>query len=181
MDYHGNGGTDGVRPGLPSTYSPPYNWWGASGMVIASDAAAWPYQLGRVVSLDGGVPDGTSNVDPRNREVPGQPSPRSQPVERRLRLGRWVSTATPSAAFGQFSPRQDRPARGAANRLRVLALSADESCGDPDIGWCAVPSQRQLVRLGTSGLVQRRHGRPEPSQDPLHRGPAGPAAGVCAG
>jgi prepilin-type N-terminal cleavage/methylation domain-containing protein len=62
MDYHGNGGTDAVRPGLPSTYSPPYNWWGASGMVIASDAAAWPDQLGRVVSLDGGVPDGTSNV-----------------------------------------------------------------------------------------------------------------------
>ncbi|MCS7167274.1 MAG: DUF1559 domain-containing protein [Gemmatales bacterium] len=61
MDYHGNGG---IRSGLLSAYtSPPWGDWGATGMVIASDLRFDPNPpTGRVVSLDGGVPDGTSNV-----------------------------------------------------------------------------------------------------------------------
>ncbi|MCS7166375.1 MAG: DUF1559 domain-containing protein [Gemmatales bacterium] len=65
IDYAGNGGVTGpmknVRDPMLRNYVPPYDDFTASGMVIRS--SAW-YQgeQRRVVSLDGGVPDGTSNT-----------------------------------------------------------------------------------------------------------------------
>ena len=60
IDYVGNGGV-ADNTGLPSGYSPPYGDYTASGMVIRSGTS---YNLAqrRAVSLDGGVPDGTSNT-----------------------------------------------------------------------------------------------------------------------
>ncbi|MCS7159334.1 MAG: DUF1559 domain-containing protein [Gemmatales bacterium] len=60
MDYHGNAG---IRSGLlPGYTSPPWGDWAATGMVIASDAACDPSHKYRVVNLESGVPDGTSQV-----------------------------------------------------------------------------------------------------------------------
>jgi prepilin-type N-terminal cleavage/methylation domain-containing protein len=66
IDYVGNGGVanntvlNTVLPNPPG-YSPPYGDYTASGMVIRSGTS---YNLAqrRAVSLDGGVPDGTSNT-----------------------------------------------------------------------------------------------------------------------
>ncbi|GBD35189.1 Type II secretion system protein G [bacterium HR36] len=44
---------------LTSTYSPPYNQWTASGIIVRS---GYGYNTNIICSLDGGVPDGTSNT-----------------------------------------------------------------------------------------------------------------------
>jgi hypothetical protein len=62
IDYVGNGGVANNSV-LGASYSPPYGDYTASGMVIRSgpqDSTNYPQR--RAVSLDGGVPDGTSNT-----------------------------------------------------------------------------------------------------------------------
>ncbi|GBD35469.1 hypothetical protein HRbin36_00581 [bacterium HR36] len=67
IDYGGNGGITGpvkaVQRLTPRSYSPPYGDYTATGLVIRS--SSWYPEKGprlRSVSLDGGVPDGTSNT-----------------------------------------------------------------------------------------------------------------------
>lgn len=67
IDYAGNGGITGpakaIRWLTRDSYKPPYGDYTATGLVIRS--SHWYPEKGpknRVVSLDGGVPDGTSNT-----------------------------------------------------------------------------------------------------------------------
>ncbi|MCS7160731.1 MAG: DUF1559 domain-containing protein [Gemmatales bacterium] len=64
IDYYGNGGvgTSFTPTGQSVAYSsPPYGDWSASGTVIRS-GPSYNYAQRRAVSLDGGIPDGTSNT-----------------------------------------------------------------------------------------------------------------------
>jgi len=68
-DYAGNAGVSGpfVGPSGITYGTPPYNEWEQSGMVVRSPISDPPFSVAdrsrvRYVSLDGGVPDGTSNT-----------------------------------------------------------------------------------------------------------------------
>ncbi|MCS7168854.1 MAG: DUF1559 domain-containing protein [Gemmatales bacterium] len=64
IDYYGNGGVAGsfTPAGQSVAYStPPYGDWTASGTVIRS-GPSYNHPQRRAVSLDGGIPDGTSNT-----------------------------------------------------------------------------------------------------------------------
>lgn len=61
IDYYGNAGTNGpfTPPGQANSYTtPPFNDWSASGTVIRSG----PSYVRRAISLESGVPDGTSST-----------------------------------------------------------------------------------------------------------------------
>jgi hypothetical protein len=135
MDYHGNAG---IRAGLLAGYTnPPWGDWAATGMVIASDAGCDPIFRTRVVSLDGGVPDGTSNVilvTEKRLDSRGQGS------------SQWNDDSGWTDGFdgdtiggAQDQPAQDNPS--GAPQIVFGSWTSSTSCptGDPDVVWAQCP------------------------------------------
>jgi prepilin-type N-terminal cleavage/methylation domain-containing protein len=141
MDYHGNAGTNGVYPGLPTGYTPPYGWWAASGMVIASDAAGWPTMENWIVSLDGGVPDGTSNVILVTEKYLDS---RAQGGSQWNDDSGWVDGFDGDTIGGVWTvnPQEDGPA--GAPQIVFGYWPCPPPTGDPDIGWCGCPVNGSL-------------------------------------
>ncbi|MDW7993911.1 MAG: DUF1559 domain-containing protein [Gemmatales bacterium] len=109
IDYYGNGGVSGpfTPTGQPTYSSPPYGDWTASGTVIRSGPGHNHTQR-RAVSLDGGIPDGTSNTllvaekAFQTTQVNQMP-----PYDDESYVSGWQASANDTIGTGSIQPRQD--------------------------------------------------------------------------